>query len=226
MSSELGSSTWSFDRSPNFGVQFNGGGINQGNIDIHAVMGPGEPEQPIESRRSRKLPVPLSCVSTLSAAVSLVTFFTGWKAATDAWQWASSLDAPDALPHLPSLRWLVAFVVSGLLAAVGWSSVGFLRKHVLKFSRIHWLPAIVGAKCRDGRTRLMLVRFSAACVKCGSRMRFLDRESDGRDIFDLQSGRTVKHVTTQRRPAVVCTRNSDHWGKIDVAVNDYDKPFH
>ena len=63
----------------NNGVQFFGGGTNDGGIHITTVVAEGNPPQPVEVKKTTRLPFSARWVDTTAAALAIVTFVTGWN---------------------------------------------------------------------------------------------------------------------------------------------------
>jgi hypothetical protein len=211
---------------PNSGVQIIGGGSNEGGNHITTVGGSGEDPQSVGITSTRRLPFSLGWLNTLAAAFAVLTFMTGWQGFQIVDQSDGLVDALEKRGWLgvPTLQWCVVAVVTTMaISLMLWTWSTFLRRHVMKFSRASWLPVLVGARCRDGKTRPMLVRLSATCQECGRKMRFLNRETEWIDWL-MADGRR-KHEVRARRPHAVCSANPDHAVLIDIAKSRFHEPI-
>lgn len=210
----------------NSGVQFFGGGTNDGGIHITTVTSDGKTPQPVDVKKTSKLPFTTGWIGTTAAALAIITFFTGWKGfsvVSSAESLAAGLTEPGWFEIPRVVPWIVASGVALALAIGAISVIGFLRQSVLKFPRWSALPAVVGARCSDGKTRPMFVTLGARCSVCGAKMRFFDMATEWIDRTTPQ-GRRSREVTA-RRPHAVCVRNPDHRAQIDVALHDFDQPI-
>lgn len=177
-------------------------------ITIHSLAEPGKPIQTFSVKKMRIHATPASVLAVVSSIITVATFFTGGMTIRQLWEGLhNSFQLPQGAFGIPTAYWwLLAFVLSTMLTAVGWGIFKFLRQHVLWVPRFPIFRALAGVRTRDGKTRLASFRLSGTCIECPQRNLRFRRDEHG--------------------PKAICPRHSSHTVYIDITKNEFDEPIH
>lgn len=195
------------------------------NITIYAVPEPGKPEQPIDIKKLRKWPTPASTIGVVSGLITIAGVLPGFRAYQ---QIDALIQDPGTITLGPLdfplvIWWTFTTIMVLAVAAWLWGRRKFLKRHVLWLPRQSWRRARAGIRAKNGKTYPCSLRLTADCRICGGKMRILSEMVN----WKPQLGAFGRKIGTRWEPRAVCTRNpDDHWVRIDIARNDFNKPIH
>lgn len=198
--SSVGDAPPSQNISGNSGVS---GAIYQAGGDIHVVGGsPAEPTAEYQAKWSWRSPLTLAVLTWVSVALGLLGVAAGWQGLYPMVNFFRG-----STTEQPPVAWLYAFMGVMLVLLLSLWLRGVAKQRTQHLPSVSWLPALTGWGGRIG-----LAKLEGSCPRDGAALRFYDKPIEW--VKDPTTGR---QKTTRRQMAAECSRNPDHWWRVDKA---------
>ncbi|QWL28565.1 hypothetical protein E2R33_08130 [Rathayibacter toxicus] len=206
------------------------GGIHIGDgnsgITITSLATPDRPKETFDIVKRTRIPVSTSVIGALSGILSIIGFVTG----------ASSFPELITRPingtftdlsgfSVLCVQFLGSLVILAIaLALLGWWK--FLRRNILWLPKSPIFRAWAGLKEETGRTYPYALRLAKKCPNCADRnLRFMRVPIEYLEFRNPQTGEITKRVPTKWEARAVCSRYENHYMRINLAGNDFDRPL-
>lgn len=168
---------------------------------------PQQPPAEYKTAWSWKSPVTMATLTWLSVVLSIVGVIAGWQGLQPFFSLLSgSLGSQDP----PSIWWMVVFFTALGIVIVAIGLRRIIKLGIQWFPPVPWLPVVAGW---DGH--IGLARLDGACPSCGGKLKFYDKPTR----WDVSED--GKRKVAERTMAAECTRNSDHWWRVDKTDNPH-----